>query len=184
MSSDPLACYVVCGVEGIAEFTARVLRQEGIRIDPAATIIVVLDIPRGYALHTLEARTYAAHPIITVTDSPCAEYWEDLWDLGPAVLLVADHLELVNAIRRASAGERFRQTPGPATALTPAQRRVLRLLARGYSNQQIAEQLAMQRQTVKNILAAIYLVLELHNRNQALLHYWGVWRAIASGEAT
>lgn len=47
---------------------------------------------------------------------------------------------------------------------------VLRLLAEGYSNQGIAEQLAIAESTVKMHLKHLYGKLDVHNRVQAVVH--------------
>ena len=36
----------------------------------------------------------------------------------------------------------------------------------------------VQHQTVKKALATMYQKLGLKNRNEALLHYWGIWPVI------
>jgi DNA-binding NarL/FixJ family response regulator len=176
--AQPLVCAVDAGSKDIYTITVDRLRERGVVVDSDAAVVVLLDIPRGYALHVLEhpalGRSY-----IAVTDSPCVEYWEDLWELGPAGLLACAHLQLLAALRAVAEGQRYRMTPQVQTQLTPAQRRALRLLARGYSNQQIAQRLTMQRQTVKNTVAAIYDQLGLSNRNEAVLYYWGILQVTA-----
>ena len=52
----------------------------------------------------------------------------------------------------------------------------LRLLAEGRSNEQIAEQLHLQVQSVKNTLRSVYGKLGVRNRGDALLYYWDIWR--------
>lgn len=54
--------------------------------------------------------------------------------------------------------------------LTPREREILRLIAQGYTNQQIAEQLHLSLNTVKTHRRHIYEKLNLHNR-AALVEY-------------
>lgn len=52
-------------------------------------------------------------------------------------------------------------------SLTPRENEILRLLIKGYSNQQIAAQLIISETTVKNHLAHIFKKLGVSNRTQA-----------------
>lgn len=58
--------------------------------------------------------------------------------------------------------------------LTPAQRRIVRLVARGMTNRQIALKLGIQTQTVSNAVSAILRRMGARNRI-ALLLLWR-WR--------
>ncbi|WP_322820541.1 response regulator transcription factor [Chloroflexus sp.] len=61
-------------------------------------------------------------------------------------------------------------TPPDVTALlTPRERDILRLLAQGYTNQEIGEQLALSVGTVKNHLSVIFAKLAVRDRTQAAL---------------
>jgi DNA-binding CsgD family transcriptional regulator len=57
---------------------------------------------------------------------------------------------------------------GSGPALTPRQREILSLIADGLSNKQIARQLQINEQTVKNAIRAIYLRLGARNRAHAV----------------
>jgi len=151
------------------------LTYEGFRYDPDAPVVVLLDVPPGFALSTIEALPLPRQRLIVVTTSPCAEYWEDLWDLHPQALLVSRLLELSTVIRRVLCGEQYRSVPAVAPRLTPTERRTLRLIARGWPSRRIATQLHLQYQTVLNISRSIYKKLGCANRNEAALYYWGTW---------
>lgn len=179
-SDDSRAFSIVCKIPAMTCAVAGTLERQGFHLSSSAATILVLDAPCGFALHAIEALKRSSRRLIVVTESPCVEYWEDLWDLRPEVLLVGRYplLDLTDAIGRVTRGERYRLTPESATRLTPTERRILRLLACGQSNQQIAEQITMQLQTVKNTLVTIYQKLGFRNRSEALLYYWGIWQAI------
>lgn len=53
--------------------------------------------------------------------------------------------------------------------LSPRQREIMLCLARGNSNQEIADDLGLKLSTVRNNIAAVYEMLGLSNRVQALL---------------
>jgi DNA-binding NarL/FixJ family response regulator len=50
---------------------------------------------------------------------------------------------------------------------------VLHVLARGWCNQRIAAHLCLQEKTVRNTLSNIYEKLDLQDRMEAALYYWG-----------
>lgn len=53
--------------------------------------------------------------------------------------------------------------------LSPRQQEIMLCLARGNSNQEIADYLGLKLSTVRNNIAAVYEMLGLSNRVQALL---------------
>jgi DNA-binding CsgD family transcriptional regulator len=176
---SPVDFAMLSGIEPAALSIADFLEMQGLCYDPTAEITLLLDIPRGFALHCLERTQLSLDSLIVVTWNDCPEYVEDLWEMQPAVLLVASELgeAIPQALMRVAQGERYRTSTSRTTMLTPVERRILRLLARGYMNQDIAEQLKMQLQTVKNVLANTYQKLGLRNRSEALLYYWGILSA-------
>jgi HD-GYP domain-containing protein (c-di-GMP phosphodiesterase class II) len=76
--------------------------------------------------------------------------------------------DAVDAVLRA-AGHRVRRRPDSMAGLTPREVEVLRLLARGMSNKQIAQQLQISRKTAGNHLEHIYSKLGVTNRALASL---------------
>ena len=53
----------------------------------------------------------------------------------------------------------------PSSTLTPRESAVLKMLAQGASNAEIAEQLQLGQKTVRNYVSRLYSKLDLHNRN-------------------
>ena len=96
--------------------------------------------------------------------------------------------ELVSAIRRVHEGEvlldatmaervldefrRVQSTPrdGALEHLTERETDILRLVAKGASNQTIADTLGISEKTVRNRLSEIFAKLQLNNRTQAALY--------------
>jgi NarL family two-component system response regulator LiaR len=90
--------------------------------------------------------------------------------------------ELRRAIKAAAAGQvhlspeaaarlvKEMQIPGSPEALTERETVVLRLLARGQANKQIARELHIGEQTVKTHVSNILGKLQLHSRTQAALY--------------
>jgi NarL family two-component system response regulator LiaR len=100
------------------------------------------------------------------------------------VLKTAPAEQVIAAVRDAAAGtaslspdlltrltQALRRPPpaDPLEPLSPREREVLRLIARGYSNRQIARDLAIGEQTVKTHVRAILTKLGLQDRVQAAI---------------
>jgi ATP/maltotriose-dependent transcriptional regulator MalT len=92
--------------------------------------------------------------------------YEAHWELGAA--LTADSIagSIQRAFRAApSAGAQ----PDPQHLLTAREHEILRLIATGMTNPQIAEQLVISAGTVKTHTLSIYRKLEVANRTQAII---------------
>jgi two-component system, NarL family, response regulator len=87
------------------------------------------------------------------------------------------HEALVDAIRKVHAGGRFFPSPvsralasrTPNSDLSPREREVLRLLARGESNKMIASHLGISEATVKCHVSVILMRLQVADRTQAVV---------------
>jgi DNA-binding NarL/FixJ family response regulator len=82
--------------------------------------------------------------------------------------------EMIDAIERVLAGEVFvPATPHPRhgriSSLTLRQLEVINMLGRGFSNKEIARQLDVAERTVKAHISAVFEVLNVRNRTQAVL---------------
>ncbi|WP_255416027.1 response regulator transcription factor [Deinococcus sp. RM] len=58
--------------------------------------------------------------------------------------------------------------------LTPAEGDLLRLVARGLANKEIARELGIANQTVQNGLTRVFQKLGVSSRNEAILYYWDI----------
>ena len=76
------------------------------------------------------------------------------------------------------------ETPNPFTELTNREMDILRLLANGLSNSEIAAQLVITENTVKGHVSNILGKLHLNDRTQAAIYAWreGVVRRNEPGE--
>ncbi len=109
------------------------------------------------------------------------------------VLKDADELEMMRAIQAVSRGEAIfspaiaarlmdffaaapRATPPEAfQELTEREKEVLRLIARGYSNARIAEELTISLKTVRNHASNIFNKLQVADRAQAAIRAREAW---------
>jgi DNA-binding NarL/FixJ family response regulator len=97
-----------------------------------------------------------------------------------------DSAGLLEALRRVARGETLvlpsvgeraatyvkantEQSSSPAEALTPRELEVLRLMARGYSNREIADTLGTAEGTVKNQISSVLSKLGVRDRTRAVL---------------
>lgn len=71
---------------------------------------------------------------------------------------------VVTSLFRYIASHRDEQHPVLAAALTGREEQVLRLVAAGLSNRQIADQLSLRPQTVKNHVRRVFEKLDVHSR--------------------
>jgi two-component system, NarL family, response regulator DevR len=99
------------------------------------------------------------------------------------VLKQVGSVDLVDSVRRAGAGQSLldpaltervlaRLREGPAidprlASLTPQERRILDLIAQGYTNRQIAEEMFLAEKTVKNYVSNLLAKLGMERRTQA-----------------
>lgn len=97
-------------------------------------------------------------------------------EVADAVRLVADGQSLINPAMAAKLLEEFKQisearpeeSPGPR--LTSRELEVLREVARGLNNRQIAMELYISENTVKNHIRNILEKLQLHSRVEAVMY--------------
>jgi DNA-binding NarL/FixJ family response regulator len=169
--SERLAIY--CGTDALRREMVHLLQNADPHLpDP---LMLVVDAPLGFALRALEDLSTEA--VVVITDNPCPEYWDDLSDLHLRALLAGGHslTELHRALERAAKGERYRKTPHIQRILTYRERAVLRLCAVGLENAEIARELGIAENTVKNHLTNVFAKRNLRSRGQAILYYWGMW---------
>lgn len=165
-----------CGVPIVGNNLLKCLVQYGFTHEPGSSLKLVIDLNNGFALRALSGADTSGLHLVVFTYSRCPEYWADLWDLGPSILIVDAHDEhsFADAIHRAIKGERYKLVPETKTALKPGERTVVSCIARGLSNMQIARELNLQEKTVTNLLTTIYKKLGLKNRTEIAMYYWSV----------
>jgi DNA-binding NarL/FixJ family response regulator len=175
LASNPVSFSTLCGIPAVDRLIVRDLEARNFRQDPSAPTIILIDAPQGFALHQLEQINRTLRDVIVTTSNYCPEYWEDLWDLAPAVLLVSDFLrgEVEHAIERVANGERYRLVPDIPVRLTRTERVILQYIARGWTTERIAGLRGVAPKTVSNSLTSIYDKLHVSNAVGAALYYWG-----------
>ncbi|MFD5497076.1 response regulator [Streptomyces sp. NPDC001812] len=160
--------------------------------------VVVMDI-RMPLLDGIEATRLLAGPgvaepvrVLVVTTFNLDEYVYEALRAGASGFLLKDAppRDLVDGIRTVAAGEsllapavtrrlvgrfadRIRRPRAPATealsALAPRETEVLRLIAEGLSNAEIADRMVISRETVKTYVSRILTKLGLRDRVQAVV---------------
>ncbi|MFK0290803.1 response regulator [Streptomyces sp. NPDC090442] len=131
--------------------------------------------------------------VLMLTTFDVDDYVYEALRAGASGFLLKDAppADLIAAVRVVAAGEALlapsvtrrliadfaRQRPAPRTdrtalrlnGLTPRETEVLELIARGLSNQEIAERLVLAEQTVKTHIGRVLAKLELRDRAQAVI---------------
>ncbi len=95
---------VVCTISVVARAVIDLCQDHGFVLHPAAGNVVLLDLPFGFALRTLQSLERTRRRIIVVTWNTSAEYLEDVWALQPAIMLAGQTMEaeLPTALTQAS----------------------------------------------------------------------------------
>jgi NarL family two-component system response regulator LiaR len=142
-------------------------------LDGHAVLSALHDAPHRPAVVMLTSATDDEH-LVRAVQAGATSY----------VLKTAAAEDVIAAVRDAAAGTaslspelltRFTQAlrrpppPDPLELLSPREREVLQLIARGESNRQIARDLAIGEQTVKTHVRSILIKLSLQDRVQAAI---------------
>lgn len=173
------------GAEAVA--LALTSKPDVILMDVRMPVLDGIDATRQLmALPTAEERPH----ILMLTTFDIDEYVYEAMRAGASGFLLKDSppAELAAAVRVVARGDalldpavtrrviehfvRAREaTPEPVAlnALTPREREVLALIARGLSNQEIAAELVLAEQTVKSHVSRILTKLQLRDRAQAVV---------------
>jgi DNA-binding NarL/FixJ family response regulator len=156
--------------------------------------VVLMDI-RMPVMDGLEATRRLTSPagpkVLILTTFDLDDYVYEALRSGASGFLLKDApaADLINAVRVVAAGEALlapsvtrrliaefanrpnhdRPRPTALNALTPRETDVLRLIARGRSNQEIADDLVVAEQTVKTHIGRILAKLNLRDRAQAVV---------------
>lgn len=97
-------------------------------------------------------------------------------EVAQGIRVVADGQSLISPSMAAKLIDEFKtmskpeRSAGPALKLTERELEVLRLVARGLSNRDVASQLAISENTVKNHVRNILEKLQLHSRMEAVMY--------------
>jgi two-component system response regulator NreC len=163
------------GEAGSAEEALRAVE----RVRPAL-VLTDLEMPGmgGLAGVTRIRERHPELPVLVLSMHDEPEEVRRAFEAGASgyVLKTAADEELVRAIRAVAAGERYlhpslgaamAQPPkprGPIDELSPREREVLRLLALGYTNQEIAAELVVSVRTVESHRAHVMMKLRAGSR--------------------
>ena len=176
-----------CGDGRAAVDLARTLRPDIVVMDVRMPVLDGLAATRKL----LGDRPSARPRVLILTTFDLDDYVYEALRAGASGFLLKDApaADLVHAVRVVAAGdallaptvtrrliaefaarpERHRPRPTELAALTPRETDVLRLIARGRSNQEIAADLVVAEQTVKTHVSRILAKLHLRDRAQAVV---------------
>jgi DNA-binding NarL/FixJ family response regulator len=156
--------------------------------------VVLMDIPMpnldGIEATRRIAGSEGAPRVLILTTFDLDDYVYEALRAGASGFLLKDARaeELRNAVRMVAAGDALLSPtitrrliesytrrppptahPGPLAELTPRELEVLRYVARGLSNADIARELVVGDATIKTHVARIFAKLDLHDRAQAVV---------------
>ncbi|PSK94540.1 response regulator [Taibaiella chishuiensis] len=156
---------------------------EGLRINLPDVLLLDINMPdiRGEEIILALRKEFPELKVLTLTNFDNTLYASNMIKNGALGYLLknTDRETLIRAIETVSAGQQFltddmrqritdfQKTINRKTSarysLTPRETEILRLLARGYSNQQIADELFLSKRTVENYRLNLSLKLEAKN---------------------
>jgi len=163
---------------------ARLLRPHVVLMDIRMPVLDGIDATRRIV------REGSSRRVLILTTFDLDEYVYEALRAGASGFLLKDagRDELIHAVRVVAAGEallspsitrrliedfanrpRTRDRPEKLAALTPRELEVLRLIARGLTNADIAHTLVVGDATVKTHITRIFAKLSLHDRAQAVV---------------
>jgi DNA-binding NarL/FixJ family response regulator len=130
------------------------------------------------AIRTIRSRHPHACFVVLTTYEGDEDIYQAL-EAGASAYIIKGmpHEALVDALRRVHSGRKFLPSPvaralelrTPNSELSPREREVLRLMARGESNKVIAAHLGITEATVKCHVSVILMQLQVEDRTQAVL---------------
>ncbi len=160
---------------------AETARRRASGLKPSV-LVLDLNMPGESSLASIpkvhEGSPETAVVVLTMQDDPA--FAKEAFRLGAKAFVVKHSAgsELVDAVRAAARGEtyinpqlgaRLAATPeGPPGGLTPREIEVLRLVAGGYTNPEIAEKLVISIRTVETHRAAIHRKLGTSSRAEVV----------------
>jgi two-component system response regulator NreC len=167
------------GMEVVAEASDAETARRYVHGHHPAVLVLDLNMPGGSSLEAIPAirEESPETQIVVLTMQQEPAYAREALGAGALgyVLKEAADEELVQAIRNAAAGERYlnprlgariasEPPPGPPDDLSEREAEVLRLIALGHTNVEIAEQLYLSVRTVETHRAHIQQKLRLSSR--------------------
>jgi len=167
------------GIEVLRTFTDP--REFIAHIELVCPDVVVLDISLphtdGFQLaQQLKERYGNSLKIILLSGYTYEEFYHKAYRIGVHAYLSkqASYAKIINAIKQSMLGhilvpENIRASDGSPDALTPAEREVLRLLAKEKTNKEISLELAISQRTVEYHLASINQKLGVKTRIGAIV---------------
>ncbi len=163
----------------------KLVNNHGFTPCDTTTLTIIVETNSGDALLHLEQQT--ENTVIVLTNNPCSAYQFDVLNTQKiAVFLVAaSDTDICNAIKTVVSGKTNLKMPCNAMQLTKRERQVLRLVADGATDNDIAENLNLGSTSVRNYVSSIlskvraeHPELSIQNRSHLNLYYWGQWQVL------
>ena len=141
---------------------AKTIQASTLVLHSKGDMIISFERGRQTAIHIPGARFVVldgSNHILMATEPAAFQFWEEFYRfLG---MDAEAHVPAKKVV--ASPGEKI------LLELSPTKREVLRLMAQGYNNMEIARKLTLSEKTVRNYISIIYAKLQINSRGEAIV---------------
>jgi DNA-binding NarL/FixJ family response regulator len=169
------------GIEVVGEATCGPEALEQVEDTHPDVLLLDVEMPEMSGVEVAQRLQERSHPVrlLALSSYDDQEYVQGLLDGGASGYLTKENAPelIVEAVRAVAEGEvRWFVQPslnaGPSPDLTFREKEILRLIAKGYSNDGVAEQLNISESTVRTHATNIYRKIDADSAREAIAWAW------------
>lgn len=142
---------------------AKMIQVPTLVLQSKGDMVVSYERGRQTAVHIPGARFVVLdsgyHIVMSTEQAAIAQFWEEFYRF----LGIEVEVPIPAKATATSSEEKI------LSELSPVKRDVLRLMARGYTNMEIARKLTLSEKTVRNYISIIYTKLQINSRGEAIV---------------
>jgi two-component system response regulator DevR len=140
--------------------------REILRQQPELRVVVLTSVSTDHSIYEAVASGAQGYLLKDIAPAALVQALIDV-SKGKSILDPATTARIMHLVRAQSTGAASKDL----AALSPQERRVLALVAKGRTNKEVGKQLGLSDNTVKNYLGSVFEKLQVKNRSQAAAVY-------------